>query len=95
MTIAPMRRVSDFQPSRRWIDVMFVVVTVFLICAMFIMAASLYSLNKRQAEAIQQQNDAQLCAQHEIVVAVRQIGTKLGLDVSDMTVPDIRGLDCP
>lgn len=58
-------------------------------------ARDVAEINRRQLELVAQQNDAQLCAQHDIVIAVRKIGTKLGLPVSDIVPPDVAGIVCP
>lgn len=52
-------------------------------------------INENQIHYVQAQNDAQLCAQHDIVLAVKSIGHKLGLPVNDIPVPSIEGLACP
>lgn len=51
-------------------------------------------LNRRTGVYVISQNNAQLCAQHDIVIAVKQIGVKLGLPVDDIVVPDVTGLPC-
>jgi len=51
--------------------------------------------NEQQLAAIQRQNEVQLCAQHDITIAVRHIGEALGLPVSNILVPDVSALDCP
>jgi hypothetical protein len=53
------------------------------------------ALNERTGQAVLTQNETQLCAQHDIVIAVRKIGEKLGLPVDDIAVPNVEGLDCP
>jgi hypothetical protein len=56
--------------------------------------AKVDEVNRQQVAVVKLQNDAQLCAQHDIVLAVRQIGRKLGLPVSDIIAPDVTGLEC-
>ncbi len=83
-------------------DRLFVALAIF---AMFAMATtsffvvrtstSVAELNKNQVSIVQQQNDAQICTQHDIIIAVRQIARSLGLPSDDIIVPDVSGLDCP
>jgi hypothetical protein len=52
-----------------------------------------------QIEFVQGQNDKQLCAQHDIILAVRKLGRgferALGLPpLTNIDVPDVKGLDC-
>ena len=51
-------------------------------------------LNQRQIAAVQHQNDLQICAQHDMLEAIKKIGLKLGLPVRDIHPPDTEGLDC-
>lgn len=51
-------------------------------------------INSRQILTVQQQNATQICAQSDIVTAVRKIGLKLGLPVEDIVPPDVTGLEC-
>lgn len=67
-------------------------VLMFLMIVMFI---TLSNINQRQLDSVKQQNDAQLCAQADIVGAVKQIGRSLGLPTQDIIPPDTTGLDCP
>jgi hypothetical protein len=90
-----LRRSTDNVRSRRWVDVLFVAVMTFVVIGVLVMAALLYNINQRQIAGVSQQNDAQLCAQHDITVAVRKIGLKLGLPVEDIVPPDVEGLNCP
>jgi hypothetical protein len=53
------------------------------------------NLNKATADYIVAQNKAQLCAQHDITIAVKKIGRRLGLEVTDIVVPNVAGLNCP
>lgn len=72
-----------------------IVVLGALLALMLVATIRISDINQRQIAAVAQQNDAQLCAQHDIVIAVKQIGHKLGLPVTDIYVPDVAGLDCP
>lgn len=58
-------------------------------------AKTVAAVNERQIEAVKVQNEIQLCAQHDIVQAVKQIGIRLGLPVEDIIPPDVEGMDCP
>jgi hypothetical protein len=90
--------------DNRWAtlrDRLFVAVAVAAIITMALTSyltvktnATVDEVNRQQVIIVQQQNNAQLCAQHDILVAVRQIGRKLGLPVADIIVPDVTGLDC-
>jgi hypothetical protein len=51
-------------------------------------------INQRQIATVQDQNDTQLCAQHDITVAVISVARKLGLPTDDIAVPDTTGLEC-
>lgn len=88
--------------SARTLDLLFILqVALNIIVLCLIVGLLFYSIHtqndvdQRQLVAIQRQNDIQLCAQHDITVAVRQIGRSLGLPTEDIIVPDIEGLDCP
>lgn len=56
-------------------------------------------INRRQIEAVQNQNNQQLCVQHDIILTVRQLaegfrrtfGTP---QLAEIEVPDVTGLDC-
>jgi hypothetical protein len=81
-----------------WINV---IVILFLVLWMSLITASVLStqaavaeFNENQIVYVQQQNEAQLCAQADIVEAVRLIGLRLGLPVDDIVVPDVEGLSC-
>ena len=52
-------------------------------------------VQQQQLDSVKQQNDAQLCAQADIVGAVKQIGRSLGLPTQDIIPPDTTGIDCP
>jgi hypothetical protein len=79
-----------------WTMIVLVVLWMAVITQQVILSTSrITDINSRQIEAVKTQNDAQLCAQHDIVVAVKKIGTKLGLPVSDIVPPNTDGMDCP
>jgi hypothetical protein len=90
--------------ERHWAkirDWLLVTVALFAITAFMITAVvtiqtnrTVAEINQRQIEVVQQQNDVQICAQFKITLAVRSIGRKLGLDVGDITLPDIEGINC-
>lgn len=91
------RRLLD----KRVIDALFIfqivvniVVLGALVALLFSATRDIATITEQQVVIVQQQNEAQLCAQHEIVVAVRKIGVKLGLPVEDIVPPDVEGLDC-
>lgn len=97
-----LRRVSDHKSSRRWVDIAFAAQMIANVVALALVIGLLFQVNarqldqiKRQNEATQQQNITQLCAQHDITIAVRKIGLKLGLPVADIVPPTTEGLDCP
>jgi hypothetical protein len=52
-------------------------------------------LNDSTGRYVVAQNNAQLCGQHDITIAVKKIGLKLGLPVEDIIPPDVSGLNCP
>jgi len=70
-----------------------IVAAVVVIALCGLIAFNLY-LFISQTNIVQHQNDTQLCAQHDITVAVKKIGLKLGLPVDDIVPPDVRGIDC-
>lgn len=86
------------QRSLQRLNLILVVLVVLVlggVIAMNVYAAKAISdINRRQIAQVSHQNDLQLCAQHDMVFAIRKIGLKLGLPVSDIVPPDIRGLDC-
>ena len=93
---------TDDERWARLRDRMFVALAAFGMCVMaftsFVVIRTnqtVGQLNQNQVAIVQQQNDAQICTQHDIVLAVKSIGRKLGLPVDDITVPDVKGLDCP
>ncbi len=55
---------------------------------------SVKQFNEQQVRYVQDQNDLQLCTQHDITIAVRKIGRKLGLPVEDITVPQVQEEHC-
>lgn len=50
--------------------------------------------NEQQVNIVQQQNDLQLCTQHDLTIAVRKIGRKLGLPVDDISIPSVEEIPC-
>lgn len=66
----------------------------FLTSRVFLATEQIRKFAEQQLTQVQVQNEQQLCVQHDIILAVRQIGTKLGLDVSDIRFPSVRGLPC-
>ncbi len=55
---------------------------------------SVKTFNEQQVRYVQDQNDLQLCTQHDLTIAVRKIGRKLGLPVDDITVPNVEDVPC-
>jgi hypothetical protein len=72
-----------------------VVVLGALLILMMIATIRISDINQRQLDSVQLQNSAQICAQADIVGAVKQIGRSLGLPVQDIVPPDTTGLECP
>lgn len=92
---------SDHLIPQRVLDglnlLLIVVVILFLLTLtgfVFYATSKIGQFSRQQIEYVQHQNDAQLCAQHDIIVAVRKIGQKLGLPVEDIVVPNIEELNC-
>jgi hypothetical protein len=56
--------------------------------------ATVAEFNENQIIYVQQQNDRQLCAQHDILVALRTFMRTLGLPTDNIRVPDTEGIDC-
>lgn len=50
--------------------------------------------NEQQVRIVQDQNSLQICTQHDLTIAVRKIGRKLGLPVDDITVPRVEASHC-
>ncbi len=93
---------DDDQRWARLRDRMFVALAVFAMCTMAVTSffvvrtnETVSQINENQVAVVKAQSDAQICAQHDIVLAVREIGRKLGLPVEDIHVPDITGITCP
>ncbi len=55
---------------------------------------SVKEFNEQQVRYVQNQNDLQLCTQHDLTIAVRKIGRKLGLPVDDISVPKVQEEHC-
>jgi hypothetical protein len=78
-----------------WIMIVLVVLWMAIITQQVILSTSRISdINSRQIATVQEQNDTQLCAQHDITVAVISVARKLGLPTDDIAVPDVAGLAC-
>jgi heme/copper-type cytochrome/quinol oxidase subunit 2 len=78
-----------------WVMIALVLLWMAIITQQVILAATRISdINTRQITTVQEQNDTQLCAQHDITVAVISVARKLGLPTDDIAVPDIAGLAC-
>lgn len=71
-----------------------IVVMAFLIGLLFTASQHLSDISQRQIASVKAQNNAQLCNQHAMLLAIKQIGTKLGLPTQDIKPPDIQGLNC-
>jgi hypothetical protein len=52
-------------------------------------------ISERQTLILQQQNNFQICNQHDMILALDDIARKLGLPPNDFVVPDVKGLNCP
>lgn len=72
-----------------------IVVLGVLMILMIVMFITLSNINQRQLESVKLQNDAQICAQADIIGAVKQIGRSLGLPTQDIVPPDTSGIECP
>lgn len=88
--------------SRRIIDWLFLLQVVLVVGVLLILTAytvqtanQVQVISQRQIDIVQQQNNAQLCAQHDIIIATRQIARSLGLPTSGIVVPNVEGLSCP
>lgn len=86
---------------RRWLylsnSVLIVVVLgtlIYLTASVLEASNDVQHFTEQQVEIIQDQNDLQLCTQHDITIAIRKIGRKLGLPVDDITVPHVEEIDC-
>lgn len=88
--------------SRRALDALYItqivanILVLGIIVAMLVVGAQrLSDIQTQQITIVQQQNDAQICTQHDIIISVRQIARSLGLPTEDIVVPDVEGLNCP
>lgn len=96
--------IKRIQDDRKWANLRDSVVVLVAVAAIVAFMFTAYltiqtnrtvsEINRRQLDAIEYQNDTQLCAQHDIILAVRSIGRKLGLPTGDIPVPDTEGLEC-
>lgn len=72
------------------------IVFILVLSGMMLVAlVRISDVQQQQLDSVKQQNDAQLCAQADIVGAVKQIGRSLGLPTDSIVPPDTTGLDCP
>ena len=71
-----------------------IVVLGLLVGMMIVVMVRVSDFNARQIETVRVQNELQLCAQHDIVTAVKGIGRKLGLPTDDIIPPNVEGLHC-
>jgi hypothetical protein len=88
--------------SRRLLDVLFtgqlilVVIAVVLVVGYTIRTGQeVRQISERQTLILQQQNNFQICNQHDMLLALNDISRKLGLPPNDFVIPDIEGLNCP
>lgn len=95
------RKDNGFFP-KRWLGALSVIqvvvnmaVLTFVIVAVLNATQRIGEVQQAQIELVATQNQAQLCAQHDMTIAIRQIGKKLGLPVEDIYVPSVKGFDCP
>lgn len=88
--------------SRRVLDWLFMLQVVLVVGVLLVLttytvqtANQVQVISQRQIDYVAQQNNLQLCAQHDIIVATRQIARSLGLPTRGIVVPDVTGLPCP
>jgi len=88
--------------SRRVLDILFLaqlllvgVVLLIMVVYSFQTAIEVQHISERQSAYVQAQNNSQLCNQHDMLVALVNIGDKLGLPTDDIVIPDVEGLNCP
>lgn len=88
-------------PLRRILYVANTILIVAVIVTLGVLTASVIEagrqvqeFNERQVTIVQEQNDLQLCTQHDLTIAVKKIGRKLGLPVDDITPPNVEAIDC-
>ncbi len=87
---------SRFDSRVFYVQVIANIVFIMLLSVMMLIALiSISNVQQQQLDSVKQQNDAQICAQADIVGAVKQIGHSLGLPTQDIVPPDTTGLDCP
>jgi hypothetical protein len=91
-----MERREKVLEKLNWIIIPAVVVVLCGLLALNIyLFVKIADLNRQQIIAVQVQNNAQLCVQHDIVVAIKSGFRKgLGVPTNTIEVPDIGGLDC-
>lgn len=97
VTSTPARRRSDWvvPPLVNIAMIVLVVVWMAVVTSQVVVSTGrIADINQRQISTVQEQNDLQLCAQNDMVTAIRKIGLKLGLPVEDIVPPDVTGLTC-
>ena len=72
-----------------------IIVLGILLVLMLSATIRIADINQRQLDAVKNQNIAQICTQHDIIIAVRSIAEQLGLPTDQIIVPDVSDLDCP
>jgi hypothetical protein len=88
--------------SRRMLDALFIFQLFLNVIALTILLSVSYlaydtvgQINERQIEQVQSQNDTQICAQHDLILAIRRVGADLNLPaVRDIRPPSIEGINC-
>jgi len=71
-----------------------IIVLSFIIAQLILATSHIQQIQRDQIHYVQDQNTLSLCAQREILVAVRGIGRKLGLPVEDIVAPKVDPVFC-
>jgi hypothetical protein len=88
--------------SRRVLDILFifqlflnVIALTVLLSVSYLSFSTVGRIDRRQVEAVQLQNDTQICAQHDLILAIKRVGVDLNLPaVRDIRPPSIEGINC-
>ena len=80
--------------SRRLLDTVVVVMALFMILLLGYTSSQVITAAKHQAALLEVQNRLLICNAHDTTLATKKIGTRLGLNVSDIVVPKVGGLGC-
>jgi len=71
-----------------------IIVLCFIIAQLVLATEHIQQIQRDQIHYVQDQNTLSLCAQREILVAVRGIGRKLGLPVEDIVAQKVDPVLC-